>query len=126
MTLRLLDAQSGEALAEARLTLHLVPAALPPQTLLHTEWLHTDCLADYYRLAVFSPDYWRALRHFVSCAVHAGVNMLLTPLFTPPLDTAVGGERTTVQLVRVTRSAQGMASISAAWRSGWRWRRKRA
>ena len=33
--------------------------------------------------------------------------MLLTPLFTPPLDTAVGGERTTVQLVRVTRSAQG-------------------
>lgn len=43
LTLRLLDAQSGEALAEARLTLHLVPAALPPQTLLHTEWLHTDC-----------------------------------------------------------------------------------
>lgn len=107
LTLRLLDAQSGEALAEAVLTLHLVPAALPPQTLLHTEWLHTDCLADYYRLAVFSPDYWRAVRHFVRCAVHAGVNMLLTPLFTPPLDTAVGGERTTVQLVRVTRSAQG-------------------
>lgn len=107
LTLRLLDAQTGEALAEATLTLHLVPAALPPQTLLHTEWLHTDCLADYYRLAVFSPDYWRAVRHFVRCAVHAGVNMLLTPLFTPPLDTAVGGERTTVQLVGVTRSAQG-------------------
>lgn len=80
LTLRLLDAQSGEALAEATLTLHLVPAALPPQTLLHTEWLHTDCLADYYRLAVFSPDYWRAVRHFVRCAVRAGVNMLLTPL----------------------------------------------
>ncbi len=107
LTLRLLDAQTGEALAEATLTLHLVPAALPPQTLLHTEWLHTDCLADYYRLAVFSPDYWRAVRNFVRCAGHAGVNMLLTPLFTPPLDTAVGGERTTVQLVGVTRSAQG-------------------
>ncbi|MEN5282480.1 DUF4091 domain-containing protein [Serratia marcescens] len=107
LTLRLLDAQSGEALAEATLTLHLVPAALPPQTLLHTEWLHTDCLADYYRLAVFSPAYWRAVRNFVRCAVQAGVNMLLTPLFTPPLDTAVGGERTTVQLVRVTHSAHG-------------------
>lgn len=118
LTLRLRDAQSGEALAEATLTLHLVPAALPPQTLLHTEWLHTDCLADYYRLAVFSPDYWRAVRNFVRCAVQAGVNMLLTPLFTPPLDTAVGGERTTVQLVRVSRSAQGYDfdfSLLAQW-----------
>ena len=28
--------------------------------------------------------------------------MLLTPMFTPPLDIAVGGERTTVQLVQIT------------------------
>ena len=27
--------------------------------------------------------------------------MLLTPVFTPPLDTEVGGERTTVQLVDI-------------------------
>ena len=27
--------------------------------------------------------------------------MLLTPVFTPPLDTAVGGERTTIQLVDI-------------------------
>ena len=31
------------------------------------------------------------------------MNMLYVPLFTPPLDTEVGGERTTVQLVGVTR-----------------------
>ena len=28
--------------------------------------------------------------------------MILTPQFTPPLDTAVGGERTTIQLVDVS------------------------
>ena len=33
--------------------------------------------------------------------------MLLTPLFTPPLDTAKGGERTTVQLVGVKRGRKG-------------------
>ena len=27
--------------------------------------------------------------------------MILTPIFTPPLDTAVGGERTTTQLVGI-------------------------
>lgn len=33
--------------------------------------------------------------------------MLLTPVFTPPLDTAVGGERRTVQLVDVTVTKEG-------------------
>ncbi len=33
--------------------------------------------------------------------VDNGINMILTPLFTPPLDTKVGGERPTVQLVDV-------------------------
>lgn len=40
--------------------------------------------------------------YFMQNAVRYGVNMLLTPIFTPPLDTAVGGERPTVQLVEVT------------------------
>ncbi|MGA9619903.1 MAG: DUF4091 domain-containing protein, partial [Serratia proteamaculans] len=107
LTLTLFDVASEDILVSAELTLHIVAAALPPQTLLHTEWLHSDCLADYYHIAVFSPEYWLATRNFVRTAVNSGVNMLLTPIFTPPLDTAVGGERTTVQLVGVQRSAQG-------------------
>ena len=38
----------------------------------------------------------------MASAAEHGINMLLTPVFTPPLDTAKGGERTTVQLVDVT------------------------
>jgi hypothetical protein len=34
------------------------------------------------------------------------MNMILTPVFTPPLDTAVGGERPTVQLVDVSKSGE--------------------
>lgn len=107
LTLRLFDQETGEELAAANMMLHVVPAALPKQQLLHTEWLHTDCLADYYQIAVFSPPYWQAVRNFVRNAVANGVNMLLTPIFTPPLDTAIGGERTTVQLVGVKRTAAG-------------------
>ena len=39
-------------------------------------------------------------------AVDHGINMLLTPLFTPPLATRVGGERPTVQLVEVRGSKE--------------------
>ncbi|MCG8707188.1 DUF4091 domain-containing protein [Brenneria sp. 4F2] len=103
LTLSLFDVASGERLGSCAMTLHVVAASLPAQTLLHTEWLHTDCLADYYRIAVFSSQYWLAVRNFIRTAVGNGVNMLLTPIFTPPLDTAPGGERTTVQLIGVKR-----------------------
>ncbi|MFQ9394338.1 MAG: glycoside hydrolase domain-containing protein [Lachnospiraceae bacterium] len=73
----------------------------------HTEWFHSDCLANYYGEEVFSEEYWRIVENFVKTAVKHRYNMLLTPIFTPPLDTAVGGERRTVQLVDVTVQADG-------------------
>ncbi|MEG1407960.1 MAG: DUF4091 domain-containing protein, partial [Ruthenibacterium sp.] len=77
-------------------------AQLPPQTLLHTEWFHADCLADYYHVKPLSEAHWTILENYIRTAGEScGVNMLLTPVFTPPLDTVVGGERTTVQLVAI-------------------------
>lgn len=76
---------------------------LPAQKLIHINWFHSDCLATYYNTEVFSEDYWRITENFIKNAVSHGVNCILTPLFTPPLDTEVGGERPTVQLVRVKR-----------------------
>ncbi len=77
-------------------------ADLPQQTLIRTEWFHSDCLADYYHVPAFSEEHWAILESFICTAAKRGINMLLTPTFTQPLDTAVGGERTTVQLVDVT------------------------
>ncbi len=84
-------------------TLQVIDMKLPPQTLIHTEWFHTDCLADYYQVPVFSQAHWQAIGAFMRMAADHGINMILTPLFTPPLDTAIGGERTTVQLIDVLR-----------------------
>lgn len=83
--------------------LEVLPTKLPEQRLIHTEWFHGDCLADYYRVEVFSEEHWRIMEEFIRAAASHGMNMILTPLFTPPTDTREGGERTTVQLVRVSR-----------------------
>lgn len=80
---------------------HIIDAELPPQTLINTQWFHSDCLSTYYDAPVFSDRWWTIVRNFVDVAVKNGQNMLLTPVFTPPLDTAVGGERPTVQLIDV-------------------------
>ena len=82
----------------------VIAAKLPPQRLLCTHWLHTDCIATWYGVPVFSEDYWRLTENYVRAAAAHGIDFILTPLFTPPLDTAVGKERPTVQLVDVTKT----------------------
>jgi len=93
--------RTGETVFETVRSIHVVDAKLPPQTLMHTNWFYCDCLADYYRVPVFSEEHWKIVENFLRSAVRMGVNMLLTPLFTPPLDTGIGLERTTVQLVDI-------------------------
>ena len=80
----------------------VIPATLPEQTLMLTQWFHCDCLAQYYRVPVWSEEHWEIIENFARVALKNGINMLLTPTFTPPLDTQIGGERLTTQLVGVT------------------------
>lgn len=79
----------------------VIDAVLPKQPIPHTEWFHSDGLANWYEVEVFSEEHWKIVENFVATAVKRGCSMILTPVFTPPLDTAIGGERLTVQLVDV-------------------------
>lgn len=100
------ESETGEVLARNSQKITVINAVLPEATLIHTEWFHTDCIADYYGYEVFSEPHWKAIESFMRTAAKRGINMILTPVFTPPLDTEVGGERTTVQLVDVTRNGE--------------------
>lgn len=84
---------------------------LPKQSLVFTNWFHTDCLMSYYGFEVFSDEYWQTVEAFLRRANEYGMNCVLTPLFTPPLDTEVGAERPTVQLVDVKVTAENEYSF---------------
>ena len=94
--------QDRAPLAELTLTVEVVGAALPKQTLKYTNWFHCDCLCDMYGVEPFCERFWEIFANYVRKASLNGMNTLLTPCFTPPLDTPVGDERMTVQLVDVT------------------------
>lgn len=101
VTVLFLDHETGLELCCAQTTITIYDAVLPEQTLIRTEWFHGDCLSDYYKFPVFSEEHWVVMERFIALAVKRGVNMILTPQFTPPLDTAKGGDRTAIQLVDV-------------------------
>ena len=94
--------EDGE-LGRATYTLTVLDKTLPKLDIFNTNWLHYDCLAEWYGLEVFSDRYYPLLNAYISNMVSHGVNTLLTPLFTPPLDTGVGAERLTVQLVDIQK-----------------------
>ena len=73
-----------------------------PLPIAHTEWIYVDCLSDYYQDEVYSEENWECIENNLAfIKKEAGVNMVYTPLFTPPLDTKPGLERTCCQLVGI-------------------------
>ena len=97
----------GDTLAKDAFTLHVVNARLPEQKLIHTKWFHCDGICQYYGVEMWSERFWEITENFVRLAAKRGINMLLTPIHTPPLDTVKGGERMTCQLVDVRVSNGG-------------------
>ena len=99
--------EADRPVSENTFLLTVIAAELPEQELIFTEWFHCDCLSTYYHVPVFSPEHWKIISSYMKCASENGVNCLLTPIFTPPLDTEIGGERPTVQLVGVKADNNG-------------------
>ena len=87
--------------ADTSLKIEVIDAELNFNNFIYTNWFHGDCLMSHYGFEAFSDEYWRVTENFLKTANEYGMNCVLTPIFTPPLDTEIGKERPTVQLVDV-------------------------
>ena len=87
--------------AELSYQVEVLDAVLPPHGMRVTSWMHYDCISNYHGVPVFSDEYYEIFEKYLAAYIDCGYTMLLVPLFTPPLDTGVGLERKTAQLVDV-------------------------
>lgn len=101
ITVQFLHAANRSVLGEKELRLEVLPVELPSQNMLYTSWFHCDCLCDLYGVRMFSKEHFRIMESFIRAAADTGMNMILLPAFTPPLDTPVNRERKTAQLVDI-------------------------
>jgi hypothetical protein len=92
---------TGAVLFATTVEIQVSPLQLPPLDIVNTHWFHCDGLADFYDLETFSEEHWRVIGRFIAKAAEMDVNSVLTPTWTPPLDTAVGGMRRPIQLVDI-------------------------
>lgn len=89
------DHEKAEVCSELKFDIEIIDAELPEQSLIYTRWFYSDCLQAYYRTESFDERHWEIIENFMRTAVKRGMNMVLTPLFTPALDTAMDAERPT-------------------------------
>lgn len=108
MAVTLVDGLGNEVAKEC-FEVKVINATLPAQQMRVTQWFHCDCLANYYNVPAWSEEHWRIVENFARTARRNGINLLLTPIFTPALDTVIGGERTTVQLIDVQKNGDAYA-----------------
>lgn len=87
-------------------TLEVLEKNLVETDLILTNWFHLDGICNYYKVDPFSNDFYERFTWFLDAYVRMGNNMILVPAFTPPLDTEVGGERLTTQLVKVKKKGE--------------------
>ena len=83
------------------LKVEIIDVMLPEQTFRHTQWFHADCIASHYQIETFSERHWEIIENFMKVAVRNGQDTSYPPIYTPPLDTAIGGERPTTQLLGI-------------------------
>lgn len=96
--------EQGDLLGEQSIEIEICDVALPTYDFYHTEWLHCDCLAEYYNVEINSDKYFEIVENYIKNAVDNCINTVMIPIITPPLDIYEGGERKSTQLIKITKS----------------------
>lgn len=88
-----------------QMEIEVIDAVLPKQQTMFTQWIHLDCISSVYNIPVFSDEHWSLIKKYVKMAADTGINLIMTPVITPPLDTAPNTRRACTQLVKIKKEA---------------------
>lgn len=100
------DMRPEQIVLTSQMILEVTDKKISEQQITFTQWFHTDCIANYHNVKVYSEEHWDLIDKYVHMASELGINMILTPIITPPLDTGIGLRRTNVQLVDIKKDGQ--------------------
>jgi len=84
----------------------VIPAVMPEQKLIYTRWFYADCIAMAHNVDIYSEEHWKLIDNYIAKAAEVGINMILVPVHTPPLDTEINTTRPCVQLVDIEKKGE--------------------
>ncbi len=98
------NSESGNSeRVESKLTVNVLGETLQKPSLPFTQWFHVDCIASAHNVEIYSEKHWSIIEKYIKTAAELGINLILTPVITPPLDNAVGTARPKTQLTGIEK-----------------------
>ena len=97
--------KEGNTLAKRVMKVTILDETIKEQKLIYTRWFYADCISDYHGVDIYSDRHFELIEGYIRTATDMGINMILVPIHTPPLDTAVDTYRPCVQLVDIEKCA---------------------
>ena len=94
---------NNESIAKKTMRFTVIDEEIKEQSLIYTRWFYADCISDYHGVEIYSDRHFELIEGYLREAVDCGINMILVPIHTPPLDTKVGTYRPCVQLVDIEK-----------------------
>ena len=91
------------AVITKRMKLEVLGVNLPEQQTIICQWFHVDCIADVHCVDIYCEEHWALIEKYMKVAAELGINMLLTPVITPALNTNPGMYRSCTQLVKIEK-----------------------
>jgi len=70
-------------------------------------WFYADSISDWYKLELFSDEFWAMCKKYMLNYAEHGNNIIYLPLFTPPLD----GIKKPTQLLKVNKLGENKYSF---------------
>lgn len=95
--------EDGTVHFEKTMTVTVLDTTVEEQNLIYSRWFYADCISNYHNVPIYSDAHFNLIEAYLREAVDVGINMILVPIHTPPLDTAVGTTRPCVQLVDIKK-----------------------
>lgn len=96
--------KDNETVFKASAEVRVCPVTLEKNTQIPiTHWFYADALCDWYHLQPFTGDFWDIARSYIKDMVNHGVNVMHSPLFTPPTD----GVKRPNQLLKIKVDDEG-------------------
>ncbi len=96
----------GEVEIKKTMRFTVLDEQIKEQSLIYTRWFYADCISDYHGVAIYSDRHFELIEGYLKEAVDCGINMILVPIHTPPLDTKIGTYRPCVQLVDIEKKGE--------------------
>ena len=80
LTVDIIKNKDSSKVATHTYTVDILPASLPEEKTLYTQFFYQGCISEYYQIPAYSERHWQIMENYLTVARREGMNTLFSPI----------------------------------------------